>query len=138
MEAKEFLAQEEGPALGHTRADVLDMLRAAGHPLGVREVAQRTGLHQNTARFHLEALVEAGLATRETENRDTPGRPRVSYQATADAAGGRRRYRLLSEMLAGLIAGTMPAPSAAAEAAGREWGEYLTDQPPPYQRPGSA
>ena len=37
-------------------------------------------------------------------------------------------------MLASLIAGTMPEPGAAAEGAGREWGEYLTEQPPPYQR----
>jgi predicted ArsR family transcriptional regulator len=138
MEADQILAPEEGPALGRSRADVLDMLRAAEHPLGVREVAQRAGVHQNTARFHLEALVEAGLAARETESRDTPGRPRVSYRATADAPGGRRRYRLLSEMLASLIAGTMPAPGTAAEEAGREWGEYLTEQPPPYERPGAA
>jgi predicted ArsR family transcriptional regulator len=138
MEADQILAPEEGPALGRSRADVLDMLRAADHPLGVREVARRTGLHQNTARFHLEALVEARLAARETENRETPGRPRVSYRATAGASGGRRRYRLLSEMLASLIAGAMPAPGTAAEEAGRAWGEYLTEQPPPYQRLSAA
>jgi predicted ArsR family transcriptional regulator len=37
-------------------------------------------------------------------------------------------------MLATLIVGTTPEPGAAAEEAGREWGEYLTEQPPPYQR----
>lgn len=134
MDVDQLLASEEGPALGQSRGDVLEMLRAADSPLGVREVAQQTGLHQNTARFHLEALVEAGLATRETQDRETPGRPRVGYQATARAAVGRRRYRLLSEMLATLIAGTMPDPGTAAEQAGREWGEYLTEQPPPFQR----
>ena len=36
-------------------------------------------------------------------------------------------------MLASLIAGTMPEPGMAAEEAGREWGAYLTEQPPPYQ-----
>ena len=134
MDADQPLASEESLPLGRSRANVLDMLRAADQPLGVREVAQRTGLHQNTARFHLEGLVEAGLAVRETEDRDTPGRPRVGYRATTGASGGRRRYRLLSAMLASLIAGTMPEPGAAAEGAGREWGEYLTEQPPPYQR----
>lgn len=138
MDADRFLAPEQGPALGRSRADVLDLLRDADRPLGVRDVAQRTGLHQNTARFHLEALVEAGLAARQTEDRETPGRPRVGYRATAEASGGRRRYRLLSEILASLIAGTMPQPGAAAEAAGREWGKYLTDQPPPYQRLSAA
>jgi predicted ArsR family transcriptional regulator len=28
----------------------------------------------------------------------------------------------------------MPEPGGAAEAAGREWGAYLTEQPPPYQK----
>ncbi len=135
MDAEQLLAPEDGSLLGRSRADVLDMLRAAGGALGVREVAQRMGLHPNTARFHLEALVQAGLATRETEDRETPGRPRVCYRAVADGPGGRRRYRLLAEMLTSLIAATMPEPAQAAEDAGREWGTYLTNQPPPYQRP---
>ncbi len=124
--------------LGRSRADVLDMLRAADGPLGVREVAQRMGLHPNTARFHLEALVEAGLAVRETEDRETPGRPRIGYRSVADGPGGRRRYRLLAEMLTSMIAGTMPEPGRAAEQAGREWGAYLAEQPPPYQQPNAA
>lgn len=134
MDAEQLLAPEDASALGRSRADVLDMLRAADTPLGVREVAQQTGLHPNTARFHLEALVEAGLAVRETEERETPGRPRIGYRAAAGGPAGRRRYRLLAEMLTSLIAGTMPEPGPAAEAAGREWGAYLTDQPPPYQK----
>ena len=129
-------AREEGlsPSLGRSRAAILDMLHAADEPLDAREVARRTGLHPNTARFHLEALVEAGLAARETEDRETPGRPRIGYRAAADGPGGRRQYRLLSVMLASLIAGTMPEPAAAAEAAGREWGAYLAEKPPPFQR----
>jgi len=64
MDAKALLAPDTGPPLGQSRARILDLLRAEDAPLGVREVADRTGLHQNTARFHLEALVEAGLAVR--------------------------------------------------------------------------
>ncbi len=134
MDAGQLLAPEDISPLGRSRADVLDMLRAADNPLGVRDVAQQTGLHPNTARFHLEALVEAGLAERETEDRETPGRPRIRYRAAAGGPAGRRRYRLLAEMLTSLIAGTMPEPGKAAEAAGREWGAYLTEQPPPYQK----
>ena len=134
MDTEQLLASEEAPALGRSRADALDMLRAADGPLGVREVAHRMGLHPNTARFHLEALVEAGLAARETEDRETPGRPRIGYRALADGPAGQRRYRLLAEMLTTLIAGTVPEPVKAAEEAGREWGAYLTPQPPPYQR----
>jgi predicted ArsR family transcriptional regulator len=116
------------------RAAILHMLRGADRPLGVREVARRTGLHPNTARFHLEALVASGLAARETEDREAPGRPRIGYRAVAEGPGGRREYRLLSVMLASLIAGTMPEPAAAAETAGREWGAYLAEKPPPFQR----
>jgi predicted ArsR family transcriptional regulator len=117
---------------------VLDMLRAADGPLGVREVAQRMGLHPNTARFHLEALTEAALAVRETEDRERPGRPRIGYRAVADGPAGRRRYRLLAEMLTSLIAGTMLEPGKAAEEAGREWGAFLAEPPPPYQRLSAA
>jgi predicted ArsR family transcriptional regulator len=134
MNAEQLLASEDTSPLGRSRTDVLDMLRAADGPLGVREVAQQMGLHSNTARFHLEALVEAGLAERETEERETPGRPRIGYRAAAGGPAGRRRYRLLAEMLTSLIAGSMAEPGGAAEAAGREWGAYLTEQPPPYQK----
>jgi predicted ArsR family transcriptional regulator len=138
MDAEEILAPEGAVPLGRSRADVLDMLRAADGPLGVRDVARRTGLHPNTARFHLEALAEAGLAVRETQERNAPGRPRIGYQASGDAPAGSRRYRLLAEMLAGLITATATEPARAAEEAGREWGAYLTEQPPPYARPSAA
>jgi predicted ArsR family transcriptional regulator len=138
MDAERLLEPEDATPLGRSRANVLDMLRAADHPVDVREIAERIGLHPNTARFHLEALVEAGLAVRETEDRETPGRPRIGYRATSDGPAGRRHYRLLAEMLASVISGTMPDPGAVAEQAGHAWGGYLTEQPPPYQRLSAA
>ena len=73
------------------------MLRAAGSPVGVREVADRMGLHPNTARFHLDALVDAGLAVRAPQARTAPGRPSTGYQAAAGGGvSGRRHYRLLA------------------------------------------
>jgi predicted ArsR family transcriptional regulator len=135
VDVQALLAPDAGTPLGESRARVLDLLRAAGRPLRVQEVAGRAGLHPNTARFHLDALVRAGLATRRTQPRESPGRPSMAYQAVnGGGVAGRRRYRLLAEMLASLIAGTMPRPGEAAVEAGREWGRYLTDQPPPYQR----
>ena len=111
------------------------MLRAVGSPVGVREVADRMGLHPNTARFHLDALVDAGLAVRAPQARVAPGRPSTGYQA-AEGGGiaGRRQYRLLAEMLTSLISGVLPRPGEAAAEAGRQWGRYLTSQPAPYQR----
>jgi predicted ArsR family transcriptional regulator len=138
MDVQTLLAADAGAPLGESRARVLDLLRAVGGPLGVQEVAEQTGLHPNTARFHLDALVDAGLAVRKPQSRGTPGRPSMAYQTTGrDGPAGQRRYRLLAEMLTSLIAGAMPQPSEAAAEAGREWGRYLTDQPPPYQLLGA-
>lgn len=120
------------------RADVLGILRAEDGPLGIREVATRTGLHPNTARFHLEALVNAGLASRSAQNRGTPGRPRMGYRATAGGPSPQRRYQLLAEMLTSMVSAVMPEPGRSAEEAGREWGAYLTEQPAPFQRPSAA
>ena len=122
------------PLLGQRRAEVLDMLRAVGSPVGVREVADRMGLHPNTARFHLDALVEAGLAARAPQARSAPGLPSTGYQVAGGGISGRRQYRLLAEMLTSLISGVLPRPGEAAAEAGRQWGRYLTDQPAPYQR----
>jgi predicted ArsR family transcriptional regulator len=135
MDVKALLAPDAGPPLGQRRADVLDLLRTARSPVSVREVAGRTGLHPNTARFHLDALVDAGLATRAARPRDAPGRPSMAYRAAESTVAGRREYRLLAEMLASLVAGVLPDPGEAAVEAGREWGRYITERPAPYQRP---
>ena len=135
MDVQALLAPDAGAPLGQSRAHVLDLLRAAGSPAGVREIADQAGLHPNTARFHLDALVDAGLAARAPKERTTPGRPSMAYRAVAGGeTTGRRRYRLLAEMLTSLIAGMLPKPGEAAGEAGREWGRYLTEPPPPYQR----
>lgn len=123
------------PAFGESRSRVLAMLQDAGRPLDVTEVAELTGLHVNTARFHLDGLVEAGAADRDAEQRDQPGRPRTLYRARPDAArAGARSYQLLAEILASFIAAEVPQPARAAQAAGREWGRYLTQRPGPFQR----
>ena len=58
----------------------------------------------------------------------------MAYRITgSDGPAGQRRYRLLAEMLTGMIAGVMPDPGeAAAKPAGN--GAHLTEPPPPYQR----
>ncbi len=140
VDAREILAPDAGPPLGRSRGRVLGLLREADTPLSAADVARSCGLHPNTARFHLEALVGAGLVTRDPGHRHgTPGRPAIGYRAARGdqpgAPAGERRYRLLAEMLASVVAGLVDDPAATAERAGREWGGYLTEQPPPYQRP---
>lgn len=121
--------------LGESRSRVLDILRVAGEPLGVAEVADRTELHPNTARFHLDGLVDAGLAERTTEERTQPGRPRMVYRACGvGVPGGQRSYRLLAEMLTSLVAEALPEPERTAIEAGQAWGRYLAERPAPLQR----
>jgi predicted ArsR family transcriptional regulator len=139
MDRQAVLAADGAPPLGASRAHVLDLLRSAGGPAGVQDLAGQAGLHPNTARFHLEGLTEAGLAVRAPAPRATPGRPSMLYSA-APAAGpaGERRYRLLAEMLATMISGLLPEPASAAAGAGQEWGRYLAGQPAPGQRADAA
>ena len=73
MDMQDLLAHDAGTRLGESRARVLDLLRASGGPLRAQDVAGQAGLHPNTARFHLDALVEAGLATRKPQPRETLG-----------------------------------------------------------------
>ena len=99
---------------------VLELLRSRAQPLGVDEVAQQVGLHQNTVRSHLDLLVDSGYAIRRTEAPRGPGRPRVVYEATA-APDGERNYRLLAEMLAQHLLTTSERPGEDAANAGRAW-----------------
>jgi predicted ArsR family transcriptional regulator len=127
------------PVLGESRSRVLGILQAARTPLGVDEIAGRVGLHPNTTRFHLDGLVEAGLAVRATEERDLPGRPRALYTAAPDSApAGRRSYRLLAEILTSYLANETRNPGQAALKAGEAWGRFLTDRPAPFRRVDAA
>ena len=135
MDVRSLPTPDAGRPLGQSRAHVLHLLRAAGSPVSVRDIADQAGLHPNTVRFHLDALVDAGLAARTPTERTTPGRPSMAYRPVS--GGGPVsgwRYRLLAEMLTSLIAGMLPKPGETAAEFGREWGRSLTELPPPYQR----
>jgi len=96
-------------------------------------------------RAHLAVLEKAGLVVSQPLGRDRPGRPRLVYRATTDAAGagdtdgGRGRgYAFLARILASYVAATVADPAAAAEEAGTAWGRHLVDRPRPFQKVGSA
>jgi predicted ArsR family transcriptional regulator len=111
-----------------SRMAVLDLLRSRAEPLGVGEVAQHVGLHQNTVRSHLDLLVDSGYAIRHSEAPKGPGRPRVVYEATA-APEGERNYRLLAEVLAQHLVATSERPLESAVSAGRSWaGSHAPEQ----------
>jgi len=114
------------PSLGTRRTEVMDTLAAAKEPLTASAVAERTGLHLNTARFHLDGLVNDGLATRTVEGRATPGRPRILYSDRA-GGGGPRSFGLLAEMLTGLVS-SLDGAGEAATKVGRSWGLRLVEE----------
>lgn len=109
---------------------MLRELAAAAGPLSIAELADRLGVHPNTARYHLDTLVAAGRVERAPAGRSGPGRPALRFRPAAGMdPGGPRRYRLLAEILLHALADT-PDPTAAAVAAGRAWGRQLPPDGP--------
>ena len=117
------------------RAEVLDALREADAPLGVADVAGQIGVHVNTARFHLDALVAQGTVVRAVERPSGPGRPRTVYATRPGMdRGGIRSYRLLAQILLSYLSSAGPdAGGEATRQAGRAWGRFLVDRLPPFQ-----
>lgn len=71
------------------------------HPgLRLRELAERTDLHENTVRDHLVVLENEGLVSRRTDHRGTRGRPPATYHPVDDArhnAAAERRVQRARE-----------------------------------------
>ncbi|MCL2090815.1 MAG: helix-turn-helix domain-containing protein [Micrococcales bacterium] len=119
---------------GGRRTHIIQLLRDSREPLSVADVAEQVGIHVNTARFHLESLVYSGMATRETESRAAPGRPRVVYTGTLPNQTHERAqgFRLLAEMLTAAVAEADPDAGPWLYGVGQEWGRYLTTKVPPF------
>ncbi len=116
----------EGRALSTSRVAVLEALQASGGPTDLAGLSEATGLHPNTLREHLEALVARGLARRDRATPHGRGRPAWLYEATepeVTAAGS--EYAGLAAALAAHIHRTSSDPRADAVVAGRTWGNEL-------------
>ena len=112
-------------ATGGRRRDVLASLRDAEGPLSITALAERLGVHVNTVRFHLDALVADGQVERVVVPPTKPGRPPQLFAAIRGMdPGGQRDYRLLAEALAESVARTAD-PVAVASAAGRVLGTRI-------------
>src|SRR5436309_7523894 len=95
-------------------------------------MSRRLSLHPNTLRPHLRRLEEAGLISREVRKTAAVGRPQTLYTVRAAEAEEGRDYRLLAEMLCGLVRGR--AALQQAQNLARQWGSYLVAQGGP--KPG--
>ena len=113
---------------GARRRQILEAIHRSPAPLCASEIAGRAGIHPNTARFHLDALVADGVVERMPAEPRGPGRPRIVYRARPGMAlGGERRYRVLAEILLGYLTSVTSGGTAATAAAdaGRAWGEHV-------------
>lgn len=107
------------------REDVLTVLRAAPNPLSIADVAEQLSIHPNTARFHLETLVDTGRAETADAASAKPGRPPLMFRAVPGMdPRGRRDYRMLADILTEEYA-RQANPARRAVTAGRRWGEHV-------------
>lgn len=111
------------------RVSMLHALQRSDSPLGVDELAAAVGLHVNTAREHLERLIDSGFVASEPELRTTRGRPRILYSAVERIAPATTDGWARDQLMRVLVAGygrRLPSATGAAEDAGTVWGRSLT------------
>lgn len=119
------------------RAAVLERLQQHDAPRTIAVLAEELGLHQNTIRDHLDALVDRGLAVRDRAPAKGRGRPAWTYAAALDNVEPDPRvrdYAGLATALAAHIARTSQDPEGDALEAGRLWGQGLAGSEPPGGR----
>lgn len=118
------------------RDAVLGVLRESSAPLSIAEIAERLGVHANTARFHLESLERRGQVERAAPAQRVPGRPPLLFRAVPRMdPEGPRHYRLLAEALADSLSGAAAARERLVEA-GRSWWRRSRSRFADVRRPG--
>lgn len=116
---------------------VLHALRDAREPMRIADLTQQLGLHANTVRFHLAALVARGQVEQVVAQPQSPGRPPQLFRIPSRMdPTGPRQYRLLAEVLVDALAAS-PAPEEQAADAGRAWGRRQAQGTPANSDAGS-
>lgn len=117
-----------------SRVALINELRTADGPMDAHQLSEICGLHVTTVRFHLEALITAGLVASTTAPSNGRGRPRLLYRAVSQMAQTPEEdsYLQLSRMMARSWSSDFDGtPAERAEQAGREWAmNSITDQEP--------
>jgi predicted ArsR family transcriptional regulator len=101
-----------------TRRALLELLRDADAPLGVRALAGRLALHSNSVREQLRRLEEAGLVRASLAAPSGRGRPGLRFEPVHEPEDP---YRILAGVLADQVAELPDAP-ALWSSAGERWG----------------
>ena len=107
-----------------SRVEILHLLQGTDEPLVIADIAAAVGLHANTAREHLDRLIEAGFVVSEPEVRASRGRPRLRYRAVERAAAATLDVRARAQLAKLLVSGygkAMRSPTESARQAGEQW-----------------
>lgn len=110
--------------LSPARREVLELLDDADGGMTVAEVAAVTGSHTNTAREHLDGLVESGYLVRAQLPAVGRGRPPMIYRTVPNDRDVAAEYRMLAEILVDQLTEEWPDPVARrahARGVGEEW-----------------
>lgn len=124
--------------LSRARAGVLALLDESGSAMSVTDVASSTGLHPNTAREHLDGLVDVGLAARLRAEPVGRGRPAWLFRAVSHGRTPGAEYAGLATALVEQLARSSGDPRGDALDAGRRWGAELARRVRPSHRPSTA
>jgi predicted ArsR family transcriptional regulator len=123
--------QEFADALGPSRRRVLGLLQESADPLPIDQIAGPLGLHPNSARFHLDALLKQGLVRRVRENRSVQGRPRILFAASpASPSVDDSPYRELVQALLAFLRANSDTDPDLPETVGATWGRELAQRNP--------
>ena len=130
----------EQSQLSPARARVLETMQRRDSAASVADIARELGLHENTARKHLDGLADRGLIVSSTGVASGRGRPSRSYEAVPCATepdARVREYVGLATALARHISTTSDDPRRDAIAAGESWGAELVRTPGPESTSGN-
>jgi predicted ArsR family transcriptional regulator len=109
-------AQQSGLGVPGRRDVILQLLRASAEPRNIASVADELGVHPNTVRFHIDALLRAGRVEQVLGDSAGRGRPPILFRASRRMdPTGPTNYRLLAAILTGYVARDPDAASIAAQ-----------------------
>jgi len=96
--------------------------------MDIATLAEQLGVHPNTVRFHLEALLRTGRVEQVSAARSGPGRPAAWFRAVPGMdPTGPTQYRTLARILAADVAADPKSRERAIEA-GRRWGALMAGE----------
>lgn len=116
----------ESPGASTRRDQLLRLLRDSSEPRSIAGLADELGIHPNTVRFHLNALVQAGIVEQATAATGGPGRPPVLFRAARRMnPDGPTNFQLLADIMTSYFTASTDEPGATAVELGRQWGSSL-------------